>query len=63
MNGQVRQMKGVALASEGCYVLKWFTPLEGIGGDIFRVERDGAELPYHGKLVKRGPPVSNREIS
>jgi heat shock protein HslJ len=45
-------------SSEGFYVLKWFTPLEGIGGDIFRVERDGAELPYHGKLVKRGPPLS-----
>ena len=45
-------------SSDGVYVLKWFTPLEGIAGDIFRVERDGAELPYRGKLVKRGPPIS-----
>lgn len=45
-------------SSDGFYVLKWFTPLEGIAGDIFRVERDGAELPYRGKLVKRGPPIS-----
>jgi heat shock protein HslJ len=45
-------------SSDGFYVLKWFTPLEGIAGDIFRVERDGAELPYRGKMVKRGPPIS-----
>ena len=45
-------------SSDGLFFLKWFTPLEGIAGDIFRVERDGAELPYRGKLVKRGPPIS-----
>jgi heat shock protein HslJ len=46
------------ISSDGFYVLKWFTPLEGLAGDIFRVERDGAELPYRGKLVKRGPPIA-----
>jgi hypothetical protein len=45
-------------SSDGVHVLKWFTPLEGIAGDIFRVERDGVELAYRGKLVKRGPPIS-----
>ncbi len=45
-------------SSEGLFVLKWFTPLEGLAGDIFRVQQDGVELPYRGKLVKRGPPVS-----
>jgi heat shock protein HslJ len=45
-------------SSDGFYVLKWFTPLEGIAGDIFRVERDGAELAYRGKMVKRGPPIA-----
>ncbi len=45
-------------SSDGLFVLKWFTPLEGIAGDIFRVERDGAELPYRGILVKRGAPLS-----
>jgi hypothetical protein len=45
-------------SSDGLYVLKWFTPLEGMAGDIFRVERDGLELPYRGILVKRGPPMS-----
>jgi hypothetical protein len=44
--------------SEGLYVLKWFTPLEGLAGDIFRVQRDGLHLPYHGILVKRAPPTA-----
>ncbi len=44
--------------SEGLFVLKWFTPLEGLAGDIFRVEREGVELPYRGKMVKRGSPLS-----
>jgi heat shock protein HslJ len=45
-------------SSEGFFVLKWFTPLEGLAGDIFGVQRDGQDLPYRGKLVKRGPPIS-----
>ena len=45
-------------SSDGFFVLKWFTPLEGMAGDIFRVEHDGAELSYRGKLVKRSPPKS-----
>jgi heat shock protein HslJ len=44
-------------SSEGLFVLKWFTPLEGIAGDIFSVQRDGADLPYVGRMVKRAPPV------
>jgi heat shock protein HslJ len=45
-------------SAHGFFVLKWFTPLEGLAGDIFQVRRDGEELPYVGKLVKRGAPVS-----
>jgi heat shock protein HslJ len=45
-------------SSEGLFVLKWFTPLEGLAGDIFSVQRDGVDLAYRGKLVKRGPPSS-----
>jgi len=45
-------------SSEGLFVLKWFTPLEGLAGDIFQVQRDGVDLPYLGKLVKRGTPIS-----
>ncbi len=45
-------------SSEGFFVLKWFTPLEGLAGDIFQVQRDGADLSYRGKLVKRAPPTS-----
>jgi hypothetical protein len=39
------------------YVLKWYTPLEGIGGEIFRVERDGQAVPYTGILAMRGDPT------
>jgi hypothetical protein len=39
------------------YVLKWYTPLEGIGGEIFRVERDGQAVPYTGILATRGDPT------
>jgi heat shock protein HslJ len=46
------------VSSEGFFVLKWFTPLEGLAGDIFGVQRDGVDLPYRGKLVKRAPPIS-----
>ncbi len=45
-------------SSEGLFVLKWFTPLEGLAGDIFRVQLDGVDLPYRGKMVKRGAPTS-----
>ena len=44
-------------SSEGLYLLKWFTPLEGLAGDIFRVRQDGMSLPYHGIQVKRGVPT------
>jgi heat shock protein HslJ len=47
---------------EGLYVLKWFTPLEGLAGDIFGVQRDGVDLPYRGKLVKRGNPISEEYV-
>jgi hypothetical protein len=39
------------------YVLNWFTPLEGLGGEIFRVERDGGKVPYQGILASRGDPT------
>jgi hypothetical protein len=38
------------------YVLNWFTPLEGLGGEIFRVKRDGVILPYQGPLASRVEP-------
>lgn len=37
--------------------LKWNTPLEGIRGRIFRVERDGETVLYEGVLVRRGDPL------
>jgi len=40
------------------YVLTWYTPLEGLYGDIFRITRDGGErIPYRGIMAKRGNPT------
>jgi peptidyl-Lys metalloendopeptidase len=39
--------------------LTWDTPLENLGGealDYVRVRRDGAEVPYGGRVVKRADP-------
>jgi peptidyl-Lys metalloendopeptidase len=44
------------LSAEPVWVLVWYTPLEGLLGNIFHVSRDGAELRYLGPLVKRGDP-------
>jgi hypothetical protein len=38
------------------WVLKWYTPLEGIKGKIFRVICDGKEILYEGRMIKRGTP-------
>jgi peptidyl-Lys metalloendopeptidase len=44
------------------YFLKWFTPLEGIGGEIFRVRRDGQLVPYQGLLASRSDPTPDAYV-
>jgi len=44
------------LSSHDIWILNWYTPLEGIKGKIFDIKCDGAEIPYEGRLVKRGNP-------
>jgi hypothetical protein len=44
-------------SNEDLYVLNWFTPLEGLGGDIFRVRRDGTTVRYQGPLAERAEPT------
>jgi hypothetical protein len=42
---------------EDLYVLKWYTPLEGINSDCLTVLRNGkTRVPYDGPMVKRGNP-------
>jgi hypothetical protein len=43
-------------------VLQWFTPLEGLGGEIFRVKRDGQLIPYEGPLAARGDPTPDAYV-
>jgi hypothetical protein len=45
------------------YVLDWHTPLEGLLNDIFEVTRDGAEVPYTGPMLKRGPPQADDYVT
>jgi peptidyl-Lys metalloendopeptidase len=45
------------------YVLIWYTPLEGMAGEIFQVTRNGQELPYQGMLAKRGDPSREEYVS
>ena len=49
-------------SAERLYVLRWYTPLEGIFGEIFRVERDGQAIPYEGPLVMRGDPLPENYV-
>ena len=44
------------------YMLKWYTPFEGIAGEIFTVEHDGGAVKYQGPLAKRGEPVASDYI-
>jgi hypothetical protein len=44
-------------SNEPLYFLKWYTPLEGIGGEIFQVSRNGQRIPYEGILAYRDFPA------
>jgi hypothetical protein len=44
------------LTRRDVYVLTWYTPLEGLKGKILKVTRDGVEIPYEGRMIKRGEP-------
>jgi heat shock protein HslJ len=44
------------------YVLTWYTPLEGMAGEILQVTRDGQALPYQGMLAKRGDPARDEYV-
>jgi hypothetical protein len=44
------------LAETEIWVLKWYTPLEGIRGKILEVISDGEEIAYEGMMMKRGKP-------
>lgn len=39
------------------YILKWYTPLEGIVGEIFQVTYEGKPIPYKGILAYRDSPL------
>jgi peptidyl-Lys metalloendopeptidase len=47
------------LCSVDVWVLKWYTPLEGMKGKIFELTCDGVDIPYEGRLMKRGNPEAD----
>src|SRR5262249_54566096 len=47
-------------SNEDLYVLKWFTPLEGLNSDCLTVIRNAkTKVPYDGPMIKRGTPGPN----
>jgi hypothetical protein len=46
----------------GVYLLKWYTPLEGVLGNIFEITYQGEELDYLGPMVMRGAPLPENYI-
>lgn len=50
------------LTDRTLYVLTWYTPLEGVAGEIFSVTRDSEEVPYRGILAKRGDPSRDEYV-
>jgi peptidyl-Lys metalloendopeptidase len=49
-----------ALTNEGkdtVRALNWQTPFEGVRAPMFDVRRDGVELEYRGRMVKRAAPA------
>lgn len=49
-------------SAQAVYLLTWYTPLEGILGDIFQVSDAGQELPYLGPQVMRAAPLPEQYI-
>jgi hypothetical protein len=47
----------INLTTDQLYVLDWFTPFEGMAGDIFRIIYDGRPVKYQGNLAERGNPT------
>jgi peptidyl-Lys metalloendopeptidase len=44
------------VSADTLFILTWYTPLEGLKGNIFTVMRDSTEIRYRGRMVKRGQP-------
>lgn len=44
-------------SDQDAYVLSWQTPLAGISDNLFDVRQSGLQVPYTGRLYKRGTPV------
>ncbi len=44
------------LSADALSVLAWYTPIEGLHGDIFRITRDQEQVLYQGRMAKRGDP-------
>lgn len=43
-------------SGQDLWVLTWYTPLEGIKGNIFDLKCNGQTLRYRGRMLKRGEP-------
>ncbi len=46
------------LSGREIWVLKWYTPLEGLKGRILKVFCESKEILYEGRIVKRADPAT-----
>lgn len=44
-------------------ILRWFTPADGVERPLFTVRRDGAPVPYVGRMVKRTAPTNESYLT
>lgn len=49
-------------SDQAIYLLNWYTPLEGVLGNIFQVSYEGQQLSYLGPLVMRAAPLAEQYI-
>ena len=50
------------LTRDRLYVLRWYTPFEGLQGRIFRITHSGEEVEYRGPMIRRGDPIREQYI-
>lgn len=49
-------------SDQAVYLLTWYTPLEGVLGDIFQITYEGQERSYLGPMVMRAAPLAEQYV-
>ncbi|MCP4654416.1 MAG: protease [bacterium] len=49
-------------SDQSFFVLRWQTPLEGLLGRVFAIEREDWKVPYRGPMFKRADPTPEEYV-